>query len=176
MNDHNLLNPAVDDIVVAGAELKSAAFIIPLDAPLPNDLRDASVPSGGLLARLRYLGDEPIDKGFGFVPISGAEFLALERVWRTLQQRKHVYVLTDLPGAKQDVLFDQARRAIGLRALDWPSVSGELAAHVIQQQRTKDTTPWKAQPPASSKFPSDNDGRDDVAVPPPAEDDDAYPA
>lgn len=174
MENNDLLDPAADDIVVAGADLKEAAFIIPLDAPLPNDLRDASMPSGGLLARLRYLSDEPIEKGFGFVPVSGAEFMALERVWRSLQERKHVYVLTDLPGAKQDVLFDQARRAIGLRALDWPSVSGELAAHVIHQQRTKDKTPWQAAAPATTRFPSDNDGRGDVDVPP-AEDEDEYP-
>lgn len=147
---HDLIN-SVDELdpraqtptlSVSDSDLASAAFVIPIDAPLPNELGDASLPTGTFLERLKYLGDVVVEKGFAFIPISGNEFLALERAWRALQTRKNVYVLTELPGTRYDVLFDQARRGVGLRNLDWPSVAAAMAAFSIEQQRTRDKTPF----------------------------------
>jgi len=147
MDEHSLLEPGeqieqAPTLSLADAELRKAAFVIPLDAPLPNELADASVPTGSLLSRLRYLDEVTPEQGFAFIPLSGPEFMALERAWRSLQQRKAIFVLTELPGAKYDILFDTARRAIGLRSLEWPAVAEAMASYVTTVQRTKDTTPW----------------------------------
>lgn len=156
----------IPSLAVADADLAKAVFIIPLDAPLPNELADSVVPSGTLLTRLRALdltGSEAGD-GFDFVPLAGTELMALERPWRALQARENVYVLTELPGARYDVLFDQARRSIGLRSLDWPSVAVAMASHQRVTQRTADKTPWALQKPGRGG-PRGTLGRERLAVP-----------
>lgn len=151
-------------LTVSDSELSKAAFVIPMDAPLPNELSDLAVPTGSLLTRIAALESiidvEGEEDKFRFIPISGAEFLALERAWRSLQTRKHVYVLTELPGARYDVLFDQARRVVGIRALDWPAVSAALESHHRLIQRTTDASPWKLAAPCSKirQLPKGNDG------------------
>lgn len=129
-------------LAVADQKLDGAAFVIPLDAPLPNELSASNVPTGTLMSRLRYLSAVEPETGFPFIPLSGPELMALERPWRSLQERKVIYVLTELPGAKYDVLFDTAKRAIGLRSVEWPAVQEALTTRAIEQQRLKDTKPW----------------------------------
>lgn len=151
-------------LTVSDSELSQAAFVIPIDAPLPNELSDLVVPTGSLMKRIAALESVVDEAGaedkFRFIPISGAEFLALERAWRSLQTRKHVYVLTELPGARYDVLFDQARRVVGIRALDWPAVSAALEGHHRLIQRTTDASPWKLAAPGAKarQLPRSNDG------------------
>lgn len=156
----------IPSLSVADADLAKAVFIIPLDAPLPNELADAVVPSGTLLTRLSALNltAEEAGAGFDFVPLAGTELTALERPWRALQAREHVYVLTEIPGARYDVLFDQARRAIGLRSLDWPSVAAAMASHQRVMQRTTDTSPWAVAKPGRSG-PRSTLGKEQVPIP-----------
>lgn len=171
MDDY--LSPEAAELTISGETLSGAAFIIPLDAPLPNELVGSDVPTGSLLNRLRYLADGDVPTGYAFVPISGAEFLTLERAWVSLQERKRIFVLTELPGARYDVLFDQARRAIGLRALDWPSISTAMAAHVIEAQRTRDTRPWQDGPPSTGGRSRFDDNAQDLPLPAAEGDDNA---
>jgi len=164
---------------VGEAELRKAAFVIPLDAPLPNEFSQADIPSGSLLSRLKYLDDVTPENGFAFIPLSGPEFMALDRAWHSLQTRKQIYVLTELPGAKYDVLFDTARRSIGLRTVDWPSVDEAMDRYVTALQRTKDTTPWELNKrkrtgdPAARAPIHFNPDEMDRLPPPPADTDDA---
>lgn len=155
----------IPSLTVADADLAKAVFIIPLDAPLPNELADSVVPSGTLLTRLRALdvvGAEA-GSGFDFVPLAGTELMALERPWRALQARESVYVLTELPGARYDVLFDQARRAIGLRSLDWPSVAVAMSSYQRATQRTSDKQPWALSKPGRGPRPAI--GKEQIAPP-----------
>lgn len=89
--------------------------------------------------------------------------MALERPWRALQSRENVYVLTELPGARYDVLFDQARRAIGLRSLDWPSVAVAMSSYQRATQRTADKQPWALTKPGRGPRPTI--GREQLDVP-----------
>lgn len=81
-------------LTVSDADLAGAVFIIPIDAPLPNELADRNVPTGSLLKRLAAL--DPVDTGskFNFVPVSGGELNNLAAAWHDLQVHKAVYVLT----------------------------------------------------------------------------------
>jgi hypothetical protein len=123
---------------------ENSVFIIPLDAPLPVELQSLPLPTGTLLNRLAPLGEEPKDGTVALVPLSGSEFLELERPWRRLQVAKKVAVLEDLPGAKYDIIFQQARRQIGLRTVQWPTIIDALAAAQLAHQRTRDKQPWAA--------------------------------
>lgn len=171
----NELDPVgeLPSLTVSDAELAQAAFVIPLDAPLPNELSDLFVPSGSLLKRIAGLDVIPDAEGkedkFQFIPISGAEFISLERAWRALQTRKNVYVLTELPGARADVLFDQAKRVLGIRSLDWPAVSVALESHHRLLQRTNDKSPWQVAPPSNRvrQMPKSNTAHGDgLPIPP----------
>jgi hypothetical protein len=119
-------------------------FIIPLTAPLPLELEPFTPPSGSLLQRLAPLGDAEPSGDIALVAISGSELLTLDRAWAHLQEAKKVAVLTELPGANYDVIFDQARRSIGLRLIDWPSIMEAFAERQTQQQRVGDTQAWRA--------------------------------
>lgn len=121
--------------------LQEYVFLVPLDAPLPLELADAVLTTGPLLHRLAPLA-EVEHKGLALVPISGSELLALERAWPLIQQAKRVALLTELPGARYDVLLTQAKRHIGLRAIDWPSIATFIEGSARQEQRIKDKTPW----------------------------------
>lgn len=129
---------SVDDITQKGG-----VFVIPVDAPVPSELTSASLPVGPLYARLFALAQED-DGQFHFLPVSGAELLHIERAWRLLQVSKRVYALFDLPGARYDVMFTQAVRQIGIRRIEWPSVSESMASKLIANQRTRDAEPWAA--------------------------------
>lgn len=137
-----------DELVVGSFDVRGAIFVVPIDAPLPSELSGVDVPSGSLYVRLHAL-DSPEEGTFSFVPLSGAELLSLDRVWRLLQTAKRVFVLTGLPGARYDVLFSQATRQIGLQSVDWPAVSEAIASKLVSNQRLRDKTPW-AEPTSPS--------------------------
>lgn len=130
-------------IEVAGSDVRGVVFVIPLDAPLPNELADINVPTGSLYKRLAALDGLAEGAEVGFVPVSGNELLALGRVWHTLVAAPKVAVLYDLPGARYDIVFTQAEKQIGLRSVDWPAVSEALGNRLREVQRTKDTEPWQ---------------------------------
>lgn len=160
-------------LTVSDADLAGAVFIIPIDAPLPNELADLNVPTGSLLKRLAAL--DPVDAGskFNFVPVSGGELNNLAAAWHDLQVHKAVYVLTELPGARYDALFDNARRVIGLRSLDWPQVAIALESHHRLIQRTTDKSPWQLSKPGERRLPRTNEGPTQrLEVPQTDEDDD----
>lgn len=129
-------------LVVGSFNVTGAVFIIPIDAPIPSEIAGTEMPSGSLYKRLAAL-DVTDATDFGFVPISGAELLSLERVWRVIAIAKRIFVLADLPAARYDVLFTQAVRQIGIEKVDWVRVSEAMAAKVISDQRIKDKTPWE---------------------------------
>lgn len=138
-DDNTALTVAVDSTDVSGT-----VFVIPLDSPLPNELVGIAIPTGSLYDRLVNLA-HPSSTEFSFVPLSGQEMILLERAWASLTVAKKVAVLTELPGARYDILFTQARRQIGLRSIDWPSVATALVSRVTAVQRTIDKTPWDLQ-------------------------------
>lgn len=137
------------NIDAQGVDVRGTVFVIPLDAPLPNELADLEVPTGSLYKRLKAL-DQSSGTEFGFVPISGGELIAIERVWRQLCAAPKIAVLTELPGARYDIVFMQAKRSIGLRSVDWPSVATALSERVRVVQRTKDSKPWNLEDGAES--------------------------
>ena len=124
-------------------EFENHVFVVPLDAPLPLELQQVPLAEGGLLDRLRPLGVELTDGTVALLPISGSELQSLERAWSRLQVAKRVVVLDELPGAKYDVLFTQARRQIGLKVLPWPFIADALAASQREFQRVTDTAGWE---------------------------------
>lgn len=128
-------------IIVGEFDVSGAVFVVPLDAPIPSEISGAVMPIGSLYKRLAAL-DHTDTASFSFVPVSGAELLALERAWRSIQSVGRVYVLADLPAARYDVLFSQAVRQIGLQTIEWSRVSDAMAAKLITDQRTRDKTPW----------------------------------
>lgn len=130
------------EVSVNGVDVRGYVFVIPVDAPVPSEVASARIETGSLYKRLMPLADEAESETFSFVPLSGAELLALERAWRGLQTVKKVGVLTDLPGARYDVLFTQATRQIGLPKFEWTQVADGLSAKLVSQQRLKDTKPW----------------------------------
>jgi hypothetical protein len=132
-------------------DFHKTVFVIPLAAPLPLELEPFSPAEGPLLLRLSPLGKEEPAGDIELVPVSGAELLTLDRAWPLLQTAKKVAVLTELPGAKYDVIFDQARRTIGLRLVDWPSIAEAFAQRQITQQRTGDKEAWRADDIAEAK-------------------------
>lgn len=130
-----------DDLRVHDFNVRSAVFVIPSDAPVPSELSDVPMPTGTLYDRLAALNVEKHDE-FAFVPVSGAELLSLDRVWRTLARPHRIFALMDIPGAKYDVLFTQSVRQIGLQKIEWTAVAQALADRVRQVQRTADTSAW----------------------------------
>lgn len=134
--------------------LAGATFVIPLDAPIPNELVGGVTNTGNLYSRIRPLAEPQSGDGHSFVAISGSELLAMERCWHHFQEASKVYVLKELPGARYDVLFDQATRAIGLRTVDWPHVANVVEATALRLQRTADTTPWALKKVDTASAPS----------------------
>lgn len=144
-NELDELDPSNDphSLIIQDFDIRGVVFVIPVDAPLPSEIADITLPNGSLYKRLAALDMDQLEE-FAIVPISGAEMLALERVWRTLQSAKRVFVLMDIPAARYDVLFTQALRQIGLPTVEWPSVADALASRVRTVQRTTDKEPWNA--------------------------------
>lgn len=151
-------------------DVRNSVFVIPLDAPVPSELAEGTIPAGTLYKRLAALDQKEIPE-FAFVPISGTELLALDRVWRVMQEAKKVYALFDLPGARYDTLFTQAVRQIGLVRVEWPAVADALASRVRTVQRTKDVEPWRMANP-KSRAPVSQTGTDfdDAPLPVPPSD------
>lgn len=139
-----------DQLEVRAVDLKSAALVVPSDAPVPNELQ-AHVSSGGLYERLRPLTEE--GSATSVVPVSGPELLALAQAWRSLVTVKKVYVLTGLPGARYDVIFNSALRQIGLRSVDWTDVAEVLARAQAADQSRNDSQPWLGDPTAAAPAP-----------------------
>lgn len=140
-----------ESLITDGFNIKGTVFVIPVDAPLPNELTSLDVPTGVLYRRLRYLA-EPFDTDFAFVAVSGSELLALDRSWKLLTEAKSVAVLLGLPGARYDVVFDQARKQLGLKPLDWLQVSDTIANRVRLTQRVTDKEPWLLTKPKLPKY------------------------
>lgn len=128
--------------LAAAAPYKGVVYIIPLSAPLPQELDGAGLTTGPLLKRLLPLADKVHSSDITLVALSGAELSSLERVWNQIVEAKQVAVLTELPGAQYDVLFNHARTVIGIRTIDWPSIEKSVADTRISNQRTKDAEPW----------------------------------
>lgn len=138
-DDDDALSP--EAIETEGQDIRGTVFIIPLDAPVPNELQDVNMPKGTLYERLKPLATDTKEE-FSFCPLTGSEIMALDRAWRMLQAAKKVAILTDLPGARYDIIFTQAMKQIGLRSIDWPVVAEAIARRIRTVQRTNDTTPW----------------------------------
>jgi hypothetical protein len=66
----------------------------------------------------------------------------LSRAWSLLKVAKKVAVLSDLPGAREDVIFSQARRQIGLKTVEWASLAEAFSKRQVERQRTGDKQPW----------------------------------
>lgn len=141
-NDISPIDNTVMTVAVDSTDVSGTVFVIPLDSPLPNELASINIPSGKLYDRLVNLA-HPSETEFSFVPLSGQEMILLERCWPSLTVAKKVAVLTELPGARYDILFNQARKQIGLRAVDWPAVASSLVSRVTTLQRTLDKQPWE---------------------------------
>jgi hypothetical protein len=134
----------VDNLTVNDSNALGTVFIIPLDAPVPLELSDIEMPTGPLLARLQPLAVEEPTGDIALLPISGQELLALARAWTLLRVAKKIAVLSDLPGAREDIIFAQARRQIGLKTVEWPALSESFAKRKVERQRTGDKQPWLA--------------------------------
>jgi hypothetical protein len=128
---------------LGGDAIDRAVFIIPLDAPIPGELDGAAVMEGTLLTRLQALNPSTEPKGVVFLPLAGAEMLALASAWTVLVEHPRVMVLNDLPGAQYGVLFTQATRQIGIKKVEWTTLSDALAEQVRTNQRVTDKTPWE---------------------------------
>jgi hypothetical protein len=135
-------SPELDALNVPVGDVLGTVFIIPIDAPIPLELSDFVVPTGPLLKRLQPLAEAKPTDDIAIVPISGSELLALSRAWTLLKEARSVAVLTELPGARDDLIFTQARRQIGLKTVDWPSLSEAFATRKVEKQRRSDTQPW----------------------------------
>lgn len=170
--------PETASVPVTETDLRGTVFIIPVDAPLPSELADVEVPKGSLYTRIAALANPAPTEGYAFVPVSGAELLALERSWRLLQTVKRVSALFELPGARYDVLFTQAVRAIGLPRVEWTQVAQGMTERLRSEQRTRDTTPWQLKEPLvkqkpASRVPGSTTSRGPSLAEPPAGVDDA---
>lgn len=134
----------MNDDVAEGATIKPSGvklFVIPLNAPVPQELKTATVASGTLMQRLAILADTE-RRDVGLLPLSGHELMTLERVWPLLQDVKEVAFLHELPGTRPDAIYDMARRSIGLRTETWPELKDLLVAEHTEHQRLSDTKPW----------------------------------
>lgn len=178
LTSESILDGSTEGLTVGAFDVKGAVFIIPIDAPIPSEISSGVMPTGSLYQRLAPL-DVELSESFTFVPVSGAELLALERCWRMLQSARRIFVLNDLPAARYDVLFSQAVRQIGLPKVDWTHVSEAISAKVITDQRSRDKTPWAAPmadgvelPPRARKGPHSSTGRQEPLPVPGADDED----
>jgi hypothetical protein len=123
--------------------VKGTVFLIPLDAPIPLELEDYAPATGPLLERLLPLAQkEPVDD-IALVAVSGQELSDLGRPWSALRVARKVHVLTELPGARDDIMFDMARKQLGLTPVPWPSLAEAFATRKVEKQRTGDTQPWR---------------------------------
>lgn len=151
-NELTLSEELATDVETSADRYLGAVFIIPFDAPVPNELRDAPIQSGSLLARLGVLDEQKVEP-FVILPLRGEEMLELSRVWNLIAPKPPVYTLHSLPGARYDVLFDQGARALGLRSVDWPIMAAALARAVTERQRAHDADPWAGTDPSAGADP-----------------------
>lgn len=131
-----------EDLTTTIGDVRGTVFVIPLDVPLPLELEDIPVPTGPLLLRLLPLATSKPEGEIAIVPLSGTELLALTRVWSLIREAKKVAVLAELPGSRDDLIFSQARRQIGLPLIEWPALAEAFAARKVERQRLGDTKPW----------------------------------
>lgn len=176
MNNDGLDALRPESVDVSGVDIRGTVFIIPLDAPVPNELQDIAVPKGGLYERLSPLVTE-LEGEFAFCALAGNELYALDRVWRMLVTAKKVAILTDLPGARYDIIFTQAMKQIGIRSMDWPVVAESIASRSREVQRTTDKSPWlleqsreSAAGPARRRMGNTNVADSDRMIPAPSDD------
>lgn len=144
-------SPDPDDLAVGRLDVKGAVFVVPTDAPLPNELlgEDGADPiaKGSLYARLKPVATPTEDSlGHSVCPLSGQELTALAAIWRSICAAKKVYVLGDVPGARYDVLFTQATRHLGIPRVSWPDVAEAVARRTALRQSLRDSKPWTANP------------------------------
>lgn len=141
MNDNPSGNVLADalSLDVGAADVTGAVFVVPADAPLPAELGAAA--TGSLLARLGPLDVESSDS-FAVSPLASLELQQLTGAWRALVRARKVFVLTGLPGARYDVVFTSAARAIGLRSVDWPELVDTIARRRAAAQSLSDSKPF----------------------------------
>lgn len=130
-----------DNIVVKDSDISKAFFIVPLDAPLPSDLAEVPQATGSLLHRLQPMDQSEPEGQYMVIPFSGVELTALSGLWRVLVAPRKVFTIEGLPGAKYDVQFASAARALGFKSLRWDDIEDAVAASVITQQRSADMVP-----------------------------------
>lgn len=132
----------LDALNTSEGDFLKTVFLFPLSAPLPNELEEFAPEEGSLLKRIAPLADvEPLGD-IALVSISGGELVALDRAWQLIKVARKVSVLTELPGARYDVMFTQAVRQLGLRSMPWPAIEAAFSERQTTRQRTKDVQPW----------------------------------
>lgn len=130
----------ISSVTVADANIVGTVFVIPIEAALPTELKELSVPTGTLYQRLHAL-DGIGDSDFGIVAISAQEFVDIAPAWRTLSTVKKAAVLLDLPGARYPTLFTLGYKQAGLQTYSWPMVADAVANRVRTRQRVTDKMP-----------------------------------
>lgn len=131
----------VSGVNVVDEDIVGTVFVIPLEAAIPDQLREAHVSSGSLYKRLSPLGGLPKDADFGFIPLSGLELSDLSQAWADFSCPHKVKVLLDLPGALYSTMFNVGYKQTGLTSISWDLVAGALQARLVARQRVSDTNP-----------------------------------
>lgn len=134
----------IEDLDVRHRSFEGTVYVIPLGAPLPQEIASFEPRSGELYERISALAHGTGQAAFAFVAVRGNELLALHKAWPLLVLAKKVAYMSELPGTKYDILFTQAVKLIGLPQAAWPDVSAYIAERSVQLQRTADTQPWVA--------------------------------
>lgn len=146
MNDalsaHNkVILDDVSAVDIVDTDIVGTIFVIPLEAALPDTLRDFAMNTGTLYKRLASIDGLAEGEDFGFVALSGLELSNLSSVWADFSCPNKVMVLQDLPGVMYSTMFVVGYKQIGLPVISWPLVSAGLAARVIARQRVFDLNP-----------------------------------
>jgi hypothetical protein len=123
--------------------VKGTVFLLPLDAPIPLELEDYAPATGPLLERLLPLAQKEPTDDIALVAVSGQELSDLGRSWSAIRVARKVHVLTELPGARDDIMFDMARKQLGITPVPWPSLAEAFSVRKIEKQRTGDSQPWR---------------------------------
>lgn len=131
----------VSSVDVVGKDIVGTIFVIPLEAALPEALRESVVNTGTLYKRLATIDGLAEDQDFGFLALSGLELSDLSQVWTDFACPNKIMVLQDLPGVMYSTMFVVGYKQIGLPVISWPMVSTALQARDTARQRTFDLNP-----------------------------------
>lgn len=131
----------VSAVDIVDTDIVGTIFVIPLEAALPDALRDFAMRTGSLYKRLAPLDGLEEGEDFGFIALSGLELSNLSNVWADFACPNKVMVLQDLPGVMYSTMFVVGYKQIGLPIISWNLVAAGLAARVIARQRVFDLNP-----------------------------------